>query len=391
MNLFEYITTTIDGLLCNKIRSFLTMLGVIIGVANVILVVAVLQGGRAIILDEFGSLGSNLIYVYSMPDVDVVGYMSEEEIKGMRKIPQIVDVTPEVFITTQIRIGKKEKNIAVIGTLPSFKDIERIKILKGRGFLSTDLESLRKVCIIGNAIAKDLFKGKEAIGKEIRIKGINFKIIGIMQEKRLLGFEKFIGDTFYIPVTTAQRVLGIKEISTALIQVKDTNQINKVISMTKEFLKKRHGGKELFEVQGLNEIISTIKVVTGVIASVIGCIAGISLLVGGIGIMNIMLVSVRERIREIGIRKAIGARNKDILIQFLIESCALSLIGGIIGIIIGLLGANTVALIANLPFLITWHSIVLGFVVSFGVGIAFGVYPAKCASILTPVEALRYE
>ncbi len=391
MNLFEYITTTIDGLLGNKIKSFLTMIGIIIGVANIILVVAVLQGGKALILDEFGGLGANLIYVYSLPDVGMVGYLTEKEIKGMCQIPQIVNITPEVFIDTQIRIGKKEKNISVIGTLPCFKDIERIKILKGRGFLSTDLEFQRKVCIIGDTIAKDLFKTQEAIGKEMRIKGINFKIIGVMQKKRLLGFEKFVGDTFYIPSTTAQRVLGIKEISTALIQVKDTNQINKVISIIKEFLKKRHGGKELFEVQGIDEVISTIKVVTGIIALVIGCIAGISLLVGGIGIMNIMLVSVRERTHEIGIRKAIGAKNKEILIQFLIESCILSLIGGIIGIIIGLLGANIVSLITNLPFLISWQSICLGFGVSFGVGVIFGVYPAKCASALTPVEALRYE
>lgn len=392
MNLIEYITTTIESLRGNKIRSFLTMLGIIIGVANVILVVAVLQGGRNLILDEFGGLGSNLIYVSTSPDIETAVSLTEEKIKAMSQLPQIVDISPEVYLSTQIRIGKKEKSIWIMGTLPSFKEIERIKVLKGRGFLSTDLEFQRKVCVIGNKIAKELFKEKEPIGKEIRIKEINFKVIGVMQEKRLFGFEKFVGDTFYVPFTTAQKVLlDTKDIYTALIRVKDTHQMDNVILKVKEFLKKRHDGKELFTVESVEEIISTIKMVTSIIALVIGCIAGISLLVGGIGIMNIMLVSVRERTREIGIRKAIGAKNKEILIQFLVESSILSLIGGIIGIIIGLLGANIIALLAELPFLVTWQPVVLGFVISFGVGVIFGVYPAKCASALTPVEALRYE
>jgi len=392
MNLWEYITTAIDNLKCNKIRSFLTMLGVIIGVANISLVVAILQGGRESILDELGGLGSNLIYVNNRLDADIPGYMTEEEIKGIAKIPTIVNITPEVFLSTKIKIREKEKDIWVVGTSPDFKEIQEITILKGRGLLWTDVEFQRKVCIISDTIAKDFFKGKEVIGKEIRIKKINFKIIGLMQEKKMLGFEKLVGDTFYIPYTTALRILGTKEIPSAIIQVKDTSQIDCTISTVKEFLKKRHNGKDLFELQTLKEILSTVNVVTGIIALVIGGVAGISLLVGGIGIMNIMLVSIGERAREIGIRKAIGAKDKEILTQFLIESGTLSLIGGIIGIIIGIFGAKVVGvLFEEIPVLISWQAIAVGFVVSSGVGVIFGIYPAKCASVLTPVEALRYE
>lgn len=390
MRLFGYIRYAIDVLLANKLRSLLTMLGIIIGVSNIILVVAVLQGGKARILKEFGDLGSNLIEIY-VDQTNLQGgrriCLTQDELKGIKKIPGIKTITPYASLMTKIKIGKNIKKILVIGTTSNLKDIEKIKVSKGRFISSIDDNQAKKFCVISSQLSQELFRYSTPIGKKIRIEDVVFRVIGVVEEKTFLGEKGSLA--IYIPFSTAQRILGVDEISSVKISAISISQIDSLIEKIKLFLKKKN--KEFFEVMNWKELIDSTKEVTSIIALIMGGIAAISLIVGGIGIMNIMLVQVRERTREIGIRKAIGAAKEDILIQFLIESCVLSLGGGIIGTIIGILGANLVALLIDLPPIISWESIVLGFGVSSGVGLFFGVYPANIAAKLDPIEALRYE
>jgi putative ABC transport system permease protein len=360
------------------------MLGIIIGVSNIILVVSVIQGGKASILKEFSDLGSNLISICG--DQTTQGkrvYITQDELKAISKMPGVKVLTPEASLIIKINT----KKILVIGTTSNLKDIQRIEIGKGRFISSTDNNQAKKICVISSRLSQELFKYSNPIGKKIRIQDVMFRVIGVVKEKDILGQMGF--PVIYIPISAAQRLLGVKEIYSAKILAISTTQIETLIDKIKQFFERRD--KDSLEVMNWKELIDSTKEVTNVIALIVGCIAAISLLVGGIGIMNIMLVQVRERTREIGLRKAIGASNEDILLQFLIESCVLSLGGGVIGIIIGISGANLVALLIELPPIISWESIVLGFGVSSVVGLFFGVYPANIAAKMDPIEALRYE
>lgn len=383
--LFEYIQLAVDVILSNKRRSFLTTLGITIGVFNVILVISVLSGGRALILEEVGSLGSNVISIYPLSDE----YLTQQDISKIRKIPQVVDILPEEYIMTQLKIKKEKRDVFVDGVSHRLNRVVKIEIITGRFLRETDELLKKKVCVITEGLKRELFGKTNAIGKEIKIEGNIFRVIGIAKEKVLL--KKVAGDMIFIPFGTLKRILGTDKIWYLTITVKEIEMVDETLTRIKKVLNEEYFGKEKFGVSGMKEIVDTTKMVTGIIALVIICIAAISLIVGGIGIMNIMLVSIRERMREVGIRKAFGATNGDILLQFLIESCILSLLGGFMGIIFGLLVANILAIIIKIPLIINWGCVFLGFLVSFFVGIIFGIFPARFASKLDPIEVMRYE
>ncbi|MEW6609587.1 MAG: ABC transporter permease, partial [bacterium] len=337
MRLFEYIQSALENLLVNKLRSFLTTLGILIGVFNVVLVISVLQGGRAIIMEEIGSLGSNVISVYPLGE----GYLTEKSMSTIKRTPGVKEILPEAYIMTQLKIGKESRDVFVYGAVHNINRILKIDTAEGRFISKTDEDLQKKVCVITEGLKQELFANSSPLGKEIKIEGNIFKIIGTAKEKTLLS--KLAGGyMIYIPFSTAQRLLGTEKITYLNIMVKNIEKVKELTKRIKEILNQEYFGKDMFDVRNMQEFIDTTKMVTGILALIIACIAGISLIVGGIGIMNIMLVQVRERTHEIGIRKAFGASNEDIFIQFLIESCILSLSGGIVGIILGLLVTNVI-------------------------------------------------
>lgn len=392
----------------NKMRSILTSLGIIIGVSAVIIMLAVGSGASKKIAKDMESMGSNLLMIRSasaksggvrmgsgtkptltMKDAAAI----EEKCRG------IMAIAPYSSETKQLTYGNQNWSTSVGGTTGPYFLIRNYEIDSGRGLLPEDIKNGTKVTIIGQTVSTELFGDVDPIGKTIRVGNIPFKVVGLLKSKGSSGMGQDQDDMIFIPITTAQRkVFGTDFPGTVnMIAVKAQN--DDVITMAQEditeLLKKRHNiGKTQendFEIRNLAEMQETIKSATKTMSLLLGAIAGVSLIVGGIGIMNIMLVSVTERTKEIGIRMAIGAKASDIRIQFLIESFLLSMIGGLIGVAIGILGANLMHILAGMNIAITASSIVLSLGFSAAIGIGFGYYPAYKASLLNPIDALRYE
>lgn len=392
----------------NKMRSILTSLGIIIGVSAVIIMLAVGSGASKKIAKDMESMGSNLLMIRSasaksggvrmgsgtkptltMKDAAAI----EEKCRG------IMAIAPYSSETKQLTYGNQNWSTSVGGTTGPYFLIRNYEIDSGRGLIPEDIKNGTKVTIIGQTVSTELFGDVDPIGKTIRVGNIPFKVVGLLKSKGSSGMGQDQDDMIFIPITTAQRkVFGTDFPGTVnMIAVKAQN--DEVITMAQEditeLLKKRHDiGKTQendFEIRNLAEMQETIKSATKTMSLLLGAIAGVSLIVGGIGIMNIMLVSVTERTKEIGIRMAIGAKASDIRIQFLIESFLLSMIGGLIGVAIGILGANLMHILAGMNIAITASSIVLSLGFSAAIGIGFGYYPAYKASLLNPIDALRYE
>ena len=370
----------------NKMRSILTSLGIIIGVSAVIIMLAVGSGASKKIAKDMESMGSNLLMIRS----------ASAKSGGVRMGSGIAPYSSE---TKQLTYGNQNWSTSVGGTTGPYFLIRNYEIDSGRGLIPEDIKNGTKVTIIGQTVSTELFGDVDPIGKTIRVGNIPFKVVGLLKSKGSSGMGQDQDDMIFIPITTAQRkVFGTDFPGTVnMIAVKAQN--DEVITMAQEditeLLKKRHNiGKTQendFEIRNLAEMQETIKSATKTMSLLLGAIAGVSLIVGGIGIMNIMLVSVTERTREIGIRMAIGAKASDIRIQFLIESFLLSMIGGLIGVAIGILGANLMHILAGMNIAITASSIVLSLGFSAAIGIGFGYYPAYKASLLNPIDALRYE
>jgi len=384
MKLFKYIGLSIENLKVNRLRSFLTMLGIIIGIFNLTLVLAILQSGRKMILKEISGLGANVINIYSMYPI------SERERFLINKTPGVVKIFPDVYLLTRIKLGKNMKDVWVQGVSPDFERIFKIEVIKGRFIKKSDLEKKKKVCVVTESLSHELFKEASCIGKDIILENERLKIVGLSKEKMVLS--KMMGSfVIFAPISIVLRMNQTEDIMGLNIILKDSKIAKKVSEKLDRLLNKEYLSEKRFWITSMQEMIESTKKITGIIALIVGVIAGISLLVGGIGIMNIMLVSVRERTREIGIRKAFGATDKDITIQFLIESSSLTISGGIIGLVLGLLLANIIVYFLKIPFIIGIEYLVVGFLVSFIVGVSFGLYPARIASKITPIEALRYE
>ena len=392
----------------NKMRSMLTSLGIIIGVSAVIIMLAVGTGASKKIASDMESMGSNLLMIRSASAKSGGVRMGmgtrptltmKDSIAIETKARGVLAVAPYSAESKQLTYGNQNWSTSVAGTTMDYFLIRNYEMDSGRGFLPEDNKNSTKVAIIGQTVSTELFGDVDPIGKTIRIGNIPFKVVGLLKSKGASGMGQDQDDIAFIPITTAQRkVFGTDFPGTvSMINVKAQNE--EILSTTEEdineILKTRHHiGKTQendFEVRNLAEMQETIKSATQTMSLLLGAIAGVSLIVGGIGIMNIMLVSVTERTKEIGIRMAIGAKPSDIRIQFLIESFLLSMSGGLIGVVVGIGGAFLMHKFAGMNIAITVESILLSMGFSAAIGIGFGYYPAYKASLLNPIDALRYE
>jgi putative ABC transport system permease protein len=392
----------------NKMRSALTMLGIIIGVGAVIAMLAVGTGASKKISDQISSMGSNLLMI--LPGSTTAGgvrmgagtqpTLTMGDAEAIQKeCPSVAYVAPVHNGVGQVVYGHQNWSTGVVGTTPSMLIVRDWTLSSGRAFTDQDVKNATKVCLLGQTVVDNLFGDMDPIGQFIRIKNLPFTVIGVLAPKGQSAQGQDQDDTILVPVATAQKKLfgtsfaGM--VRTIMVKAKSTEDLAPAEKQINELLKQRHhiGPKQDndFTVRNLTQIMQTAEQSTKVMTLLLGAIASVSLLVGGIGIMNIMLVSVTERTREIGIRMAIGAKTWDIRLQFIIEALTLSLIGGIVGIIVGVSGSELISMFAGWSTIISPFAIVLAFGFSGLVGIFFGFYPAYKASLLDPIEALRYE
>ncbi|MDP4267467.1 MAG: ABC transporter permease [Bacteroidota bacterium] len=406
MNYFNLIKIAINALRRNKVRAFLTMLGIIIGVASVITMLAIGQGSKKSIQDQVSKMGSNLIMV--MPGSQFRGgvqmgnsnskSLTLEDVNALKKqCRNIVALSPEVRSSGQVIYAHKNSPTSIFGTNLDYLAIKKITVANGRVFNDNEIKASAKVCLIGKTVIKNIFgENFNPIGYTIRFNSIPLKIIGVLSEKGQNNFGQDQDDLIIAPYTTVQkRILAITFIqaiyASAISEEKSQMAVNEMESVLRTNHKLKDGDENDFDVRTQAELIKMFSSISDVLTILLSAIAGISLLVGGIGIMNIMYVSVTERTREIGLRMAIGGRGRDILMQFLTESVLLSLIGGIIGISLGIGTSKCVASIMNWPVVVMPQAVILSFAVCTMIGIFFGWYPARKASNLDPIDALRYE
>ncbi|MGB9840922.1 ABC transporter permease [Thermovenabulum sp.] len=379
------------SLIRKKLRSFLTMLGVIIGVASVITLVSLAQGSASDITENIKNLGSNLISVNISPRGFLNTFTYEEALK-LKNIPFIQKAAPVVNTRqTVVYLNNKYDNVNIIGTNGDYFDIRNLKVRQGRVFTEEEVDLRRNVAVIGSTIAEELFGNVNPVGKEIRIKNKILTVIGVLESKgsTMGGSED---EVVLLPATTAKMLTSSSRINQVYLQAESPEVVNPAKSILSDYLNKKFkGDEEAYRIFDQTQILETVQKTTNTLSAMLGGIAAISLLVGGIGIMNIMLVSVTERTKEIGIRKALGATKTDILLQFLIESVVVSGIGGIIGIFTGVISAYLIKNALNISVKFPPSIILLSIGFSMLVGIFFGLYPASRAANMNPAEALRYE
>ncbi|MBF1750468.1 MAG: ABC transporter permease [Veillonella sp.] len=392
------------SLIANKMRSILTMLGIIIGVAAVIALVSIGNGVKQDIQNSISSLGSNLLMVMpgaprtpgvrpsqgSMKSLKVSDYQAISKLDGVKAASPY---TANSYVTIY---QSKNWTTTVSGVSSNFQDVNNWTMAEGRFISSKNVENRERVAVVGQTVVKNLFAGEDPVGKEIRVKNIPFRVIGVLNSKGNGTMGNDQDDTIFIPYTTAmERVEGVDYLRMIYVVANDDNGIDRLQSDIENLLRVRHSIKDTnlddFNIQNMKSIMETMEQTTGTLTLFLGAVAAISLVVGGIGIMNIMLVSVTERTREIGIRKALGATYFVIVTQFLIEAVVISLMGGLIGIALGIGASKLIGLASGMSTVISVPTIVLSFAFSMAIGLVFGIYPARKAAKLNPIDALHYE
>ena len=405
MNFRESIFTALTALISNKLRALLTMLGIIIGVAAVITMIAIGEGAQKAVIDRIQSLGSNLLFINPGAQrgggVVVIQFGSSMRLQNRdadaitARTQAVEAIVPEFSRNAQVKFENRNWNSRVVGTTPEYEWVRNFRTSDGRYFTQSEEKAAAKVCVIGQVVVDNLFPGMDPIGQTIRIAGQSFQVLGVLESKGQSGWQN-PDDQIIVPLSTAQRrIFGVDYLSQITAKVLNNQQMDEAFLDIERILRREHRLREDqdndFRIQNQADIIATFQETQQTFTFLLAGIAAVSLLVGGIGIMNIMIVSVTERTREIGIRKAIGARKKDIMWQFLIESVTLSITGGTIGIGLGILSAYLITTYGNLTPLISISSIIVSFSFASVVGIVFGLYPAWKAAMADVIEALRYE
>jgi putative ABC transport system permease protein len=407
MNLSMTLRIALKALSRNKMRSGLTMLGIIIGVGAVIAMIAIGSGAKARIQEQIASMGSNLIIVLSGAATSggmrwgsgSVPTLTVEDAKEIAELSAVKYSAPVIQGVVQVVYGNQNWSTIAIGSTPEALLIRDWPVVKGRPLNQGDIDGATKTCLLGQTVVENLFGEMDPVGQVVRIKKFPFTVVGVLGPKGQSTWGQDQDDVVYVPLTTAQRLLFGQQfpgmVRAISVQAMGPDTMKEAEEQITQLLRQRHrlrpGQENDFTVRNLTEAFSTAEESARVMSLLLGAIASISLLVGGIGIMNIMLVSVTERTREIGLRMAVGARGRDILYQFLIESLVLSLIGGVIGILVGVIASQLISRFFQWPTLISIQALFLSFSFAGAVGIFFGFYPARKAARLDPIEALRYE
>jgi len=406
MNYSNLFRIAVRALVRNKLRAFLTMLGIIIGVASVIAMLAIGEGSKQKMRKEISSMGTNMVMV--MPNFQRRGGVSLGASSSMalkysdvtalqNEAADISQVSPEVRANGQVIYSNQNTQTTIYGVSEEYLSIRKLEILSGRIFSANETKGMAKVCILGQTVVENLFgSGADPVGMSIRIKNLPFLVIGVLKDKGESGMGQDQDDLILAPYTTVQRRLAaIDYINGIYASAVSEEKSPSAIAQVEEILRRTHKLKESaendFRVMSQSELLKTITSITDIMTYLLGAIAGISLLVGGIGIMNIMFVSVTERTREIGLRMSIGGRGKDIMKQFLAESIILSILGGVMGVVFGYLLARLAGSLMSSQAIVKTQSVVLAFIVCFVIGVFFGWYPARKAANLNPIDALRYE
>lgn len=402
MKLIEFFRIAFATILDNRLRSFLTMLGIMIGVGSVILLISLTTGFREYLVGQFMGIGTNLIIIspgktetkgLGHPGFEGVQKMTTGDTAALRRHAPALEAVSSITVgTADVRYTNRERRVMIVGTDEAFIKIINIGVDSGSFFTADDVDASRRVCTIGYTVKNELFGVRNPLGEIIKIGGSGFRVIGIMEKKgTFMGTDDF-DDVVYVPVSASQRLFNTDRLFGIRAKARSAAMVSEAKEQIRVVLKKRHNNKEDFTILTQSSLLSSMESILRTLSAVLAGIAAISLLVGGIGIMNIMLVSVRERTREIGIRKAVGATRMNILFQFLVESMTLSLLGGAAGILIAFIGGVILShFLPQMPPIMEPWVITLATLFSGGVGIFFGVYPAYRAAQQDPIGALRYE
>ena len=378
---FNSLRLAIRSTLANKMRSFLTMLGIIIGVMSVIVLVSIVQSTTSSISSAIASMGSDLLTV-TVTDEDIT--LDADDFLAMEDYDAIAGVAPYLTVSSTARSGSTYTSVSAVGVTGEYMDIAGREMESGRAIVQSDLDWRTYTAVIGTEVAGDLFESFDVIGKTFTMSGHTFTIVGLLAESGSSTDSQVL-----IPLTTASRIADSTAITTAYVKASSTSTVDIAQTQAEYQMQLLTGDEDSYTVYNMSELLDTMDDVMNTLSLMLGGIAAISLLVGGIGIMNIMLVSVAERTREIGIRKAIGARRSHIMMQFLIEACVLSILGGLIGLGLSALGLRIFASIADMTIAIEWRAAVAALLFCVVIGVAFGSYPAAKASKMTPIEALQ--
>ena len=391
MNFKQSFRLAIKSLKSSKMRAFLTMLGIIIGVASVIILVSLMNGLSQDMTSQFESMGTNTITVNVMGRGTNRTLAIEDVESLVEENPDYLDqYSPKVSASVTAKYDVNSVDTTVIGVNENYDDMQSVVVTDGRFVQYIDTERRLKVCVIGTYEAQELFAGADPIGETLKLNGSSYTIVGVLEESAD-STESSDDDVIYVPYTAATRLAGSATISSYYLTAVDTDQIEATMTIIENKLYSVFSDEDAYRVSSMSEMIDTVNEMTSSIALVLVGIAGISLVVGGIGIMNIMLVSVTERTREIGIRKSLGAKRKDIMRQFIIEAATTSSAGGIIGIIFGLGAAYGAGILMDMTVAPSWNAVIIAFSVSVAIGMIFGYFPANKAAKMNPIDALRYD